>query len=193
VVTLKKIYTRTGDDGRTGLATGERVAKDHVPVSAYGAVDEANAAVGLARAAGLTEELDAIMERIQQDLFDAGADLATPGPDDALGFTPLRIAQSQVDRLEREIDVMNARLEPLTSFVLPAGSEAAARLHVARTIMRRAERAAVSLQHAEPDRVSGTAVKYLNRASDLLFVAARIANDEGRADVLWVPGQGQKE
>ena len=191
MVTLNKIYTRTGDEGLTGLATGERVAKDHLRVAAYGAVDEANAAIGLARAGDLPEILDDMMERLQNDLFDCGADLATPGPDDQLAFTPLRMNEAQVARLEREIDLLNGDLEPLNSFVLPGGSEAAARLHVARTVTRRAERSAVSLVHAEPDRVNPLAVQYLNRASDLLFVAARWANGKGQRDVLWTPGKNR--
>lgn len=192
MVTLNRIYTRSGDDGLTGLATGERVAKDHPRVVAYGDVDEANAAIGVARAALDSALVDAILARLQQDLFDTGADLATPGPDDQLKFTPLRIVEEQVGRLEAEIDQLNAELSPLKSFVLPAGGEAPARLHLARTIMRRAERHAVTLMHDEPDRVNPLAIRFLNRASDLLFVAARYVSAEGEGDVLWVPGGNRK-
>jgi cob(I)alamin adenosyltransferase len=179
MVVLSKIYTRTGDAGETALGDGTRVAKHAARVGAYGSVDELNAAIGLARLhAGEGEGL----ARIQNDLFDLGADLATPG----LGEDRLRVADAQVERLEREIDVMNARLRPLRSFVLPGGSALAAHLHLCRTVCRRAERLTVALAAAEP--VNPAAVKYLNRLSDWLFVAARIANDDGRADVLWVPG-----
>jgi cob(I)alamin adenosyltransferase len=185
VVTLNRIYTRTGDAGRTRLASGAPVAKSDQRVEAYGGVDETNACVGLARLHTAGDELlDAILARAQHDLFDLGADLATPGQ----AQSALRIVEAQVERLEREIDELNAALEPLTSFVLPGGSAAAAALHLARTVCRRAEREAVRLAAAEPDGVGAPALKYLNRLSDLLFVAARRANDQGRADVLWVPG-----
>lgn len=196
MVKLNKIYTRTGDDGRTGLATGERLAKHHPRVEAYGAVDETNAAIGLARCALSDDaELDAILARIQNDLFDLGADLATPGPDDALEFEPLRIIESQWTRLEREIDALNADIPPLDSFVLPGGSEAAARLHAARTICRRAERRGYAFA-AETDSngagaVNPHALTYLNRLSDLLFVAARRANANGAGDVKWTPGENR--
>jgi cob(I)alamin adenosyltransferase len=191
MVTLNRIYTRTGDDGLTGLATGERISKDHPRVTAYGDVDEANAAIGIARAALDDSAVDDILGRLQQDLFDAGADLATPGPDDQLKFTPLRIVDEQIVRLEQEIDLLNADLAPLKSFVLPAGTEASARLHLARTIMRRAERHAVTLLQSEPDRVNVLAIRFLNRASDLLFVAARHVNAKAAGDVLWVPGSNR--
>ncbi len=192
MVKLDRIYTRTGDKGRTRLATGELVAKDHPRVAAYGAVDETNAAIGLARLyAGDDGELDAVLLRIQNDLFDLGADLATPDRGRVLEWTPLRIAASQVERLEREIDAFNAALEPLTSFVLPAGSALSAHLHLARTVCRRAERDAVTLAALPGEPVNPEAVKYLNRLSDLLFVAARRANDQGRADVLWKPGENR--
>lgn len=187
MVVLNRIYTRTGDGGETRLATGEPVRKSDLRVEAYGAVDETNATLGLARQHG-TGALDVLLERIQNDLFDLGADLATPERDRPLGFTPLRIVQSQVDRLEGEIDALNAELSPLTSFVLPAGSPASAALHLARTVCRRAERVLVALADTPGETVSAEAVRYLNRLSDLLFVAARWANDKGKADVLWTPG-----
>jgi cob(I)alamin adenosyltransferase len=185
MVKLTRIYTRTGDEGLTGLASGERVTKSDPRVAAYGAVDETNACLGLARL-HLKDDpaLDAILARAQNDLFDLGADLATTG--DLPGA--LRIVESQVSRLEREIDQLNAELSPLGSFILPGGSPAAAHLHLARTVCRRAERDAVALA-ADPDaRIGGPALKYLNRLSDLLFVAARWVNDRGATDVLWAPG-----
>jgi cob(I)alamin adenosyltransferase len=190
MVVLNRIYTRTGDGGDTGLATGERVKKFDLRVEAYGAVDETNAAVGLVRLhTGDDAALDAMLERIQNDLFDLGADLATPDrPGKTLGWEPLRITEPQVDRLEREIDALNAEMEPLASFVLPAGSAASSHLHLARTVCRRAERVAVALADRPGEVVSAAAVKYLNRLSDLLFVMARHANDKGSADVLWRPG-----
>jgi cob(I)alamin adenosyltransferase len=186
LVTLNRIYTRTGDGGTTRLASGAKVSKASLRVEAYGGVDETNAAIGLARLHTSGDaRLDPILARIQNDLFDIGADLATPPVADEKR-PALRILDSQVDRLEAEIDAMNDHMAPLTSFVLPGGSAAAAALHLARTICRRAERTAVALAAEEP--VSPAAMKYLNRLSDLLFVAARFANDEGRADVLWTPG-----
>jgi cob(I)alamin adenosyltransferase len=189
MVTLNRIYTRTGDAGSTRLATGAPVSKASQRVEAYGGVDETNAAIGQARqhTAG-DPALDAILERIQNDLFDLGADLATPEQHGKPEWEPLRVLDSQVERLEREIDLLNAELEPLTSFVLPAGSPAAAALHVARTVCRRAERGCVALTAVEGEIVGAPAIKYLNRLSDLLFVAARWANDKGKADVLWKPG-----
>ena len=188
MVTLNRIYTRTGDAGSTRLASGATVSKSDPRVETYGAVDETNACLGLARThtAG-SGELDAILARLQNELFDLGADLATPArPDEAEG-SKLRILGSQVDRLEAEIDALNAELPPLTSFVLPGGAPAAAALHLARTVCRRAEREAVRLVEAgEP--VSGPALRYLNRLSDLLFVAARYANDKGAAEVFWKSG-----
>jgi cob(I)alamin adenosyltransferase len=189
VVKLNRIYTRTGDGGRTRLATGEPRPKNDPRVSAYGSVDETNACLGLARLhAGADPLLDEILARVQNDLFDLGADLATPDAGEKLAFEPLRITAGQVARLEREIDAINAELEPLESFVLPAGSPLAAHLHLARTVCRRAEREAVALSGTAGEAVSGEAIQYLNRLSDLLFVAARRANDNGRRDVLWKPG-----
>ncbi len=190
MVVLNRIYTRVGDDGSTRLATGEPLSKANARVEAYGAVDEANAALGLARLhARDLPELDAILERLQNELFDRGAALATPERAEPLGFEPLRIVQSQVDRLEADIDRLNAELEPLTSFVLPAGTALTTHLHLARTVARRAERDAVRLAADPAERVSPEALKYLNRLSDLLFVAARWANlKAGPGDVLWRPG-----
>jgi cob(I)alamin adenosyltransferase len=189
MVTLNRIYTRTGDKGLTRLSTGQPVSKASVRVEAYGGVDETNAFIGVARQHTTADaELDALLERIQNDLFDLGADLATPEQNGKPEWEPLRIVDSQVERLEREIDGMNARLSPLTSFVLPAGSPASAALHVARTVCRRAERKVVELMGIEGEIVSDAALKYLNRLSDLLFVASRRANDDGAADVLWKPG-----
>ncbi|WEX76799.1 cob(I)yrinic acid a,c-diamide adenosyltransferase [Sinorhizobium numidicum] len=192
MVKLNKIYTRTGDDGTTGLVTGRRRSKSDLRVEAYGAVDEANAFVGLARQhTGSIADLDAMLMRIQNDLFDLGADLATPDTGEKQEYEPLRIVASQVARLEEEIDRLNADLEPLRSFVLPAGSAASAALHAARTIARRAERQMVALAETEGETVSREAVAYVNRLSDFLFVAARWANDKGRADVLWIPGKNR--
>ena len=185
MVRLTRIYTRTGDKGMTRLASGESVDKFDPRVEAYGAVDETNACLGLARLHSADDPiLDAMLARAQNELFDLGADLATPG--DSPGA--LRVLDSQVTRLEREIDLLNAELGPLTSFVLPGGSPAAAALHLARTVCRRAERRAVSLASAEGQTVNPAALKYLNRLSDLLFVASRWANAKGHADVLWTPG-----
>ncbi len=193
MVVLNKIYTRTGDDGSTALGSGERVRKDHRRVAAYGTVDETNAAIGLARTylgAGVPA-VDAKLARVQNDLFDLGADLCVPDRGEKLPYEPLRISASQVDRLEAEIDEMNGELRPLRSFVLPGGTPAAAALHVARTVCRRAERLMVELA-AEPDEpVSDAALKYVNRLSDFLFVASRYVNDRGKSDVLWVPGQNR--
>jgi cob(I)alamin adenosyltransferase len=193
MVKLNRIYTRAGDRGDTRLATGQSVRKHSLRVSAYGHVDETNSCVGLARLQTEHDRvLDAMLGRIQNDLFDVGADLATPQRG-VKGFEPLRIVQAQVDRLEREIDQLNGELSPLTSFVLPGGSAAAAALHLARTVCRRAERAAVELADAEGEEVSPQAVMYLNRLSDLLFVMARWANAKGAADVLWAPGATREE
>lgn len=187
MVVLNRIYTRTGDRGETALGDGSRVAKHAPRVAAYGTVDETNATLGLARLHAEGEAAAAI-ERIQNDLFDLGADLCTPDieNDAAAKYPRLRMVAAQTDRLEAEIDAMNARLAPLRSFVLPGGSALAAHLHLSRTICRRAERLTVELAGIEA--VNPDAVKYLNRLSDWLFVAARIANDEGRADILWTPG-----
>ncbi len=187
MVVLNKIYTRTGDKGDTALGDGARVPKDAARVGAYGTVDELNATLGVARlhAQGAAE---AAIARVQNDLFDLGADLCTPGfEDDANAKHPrLRIVASQIDRLEAEIDAMNADLAPLRSFVLPGGSPLAAQLHVSRTVCRRAERLAVTLARSES--VNPESVRYLNRLSDWLFVAARAANFSAGGDVLWVPG-----
>ncbi len=187
MVVLNRIYTRTGDGGETALGDGARVAKYALRVTAYGTVDEVNATLGLARLQA-EGEMDARLARVQNDLFDLGADLCTPDiENDATAKYPrLRIVAAQVTRLEREIDAMNAALEPLRSFILPGGSALAAHLHLCRTVSRRAERNVVELAAAEA--VNPEAVKYLNRLSDWFFVAGRIANDDGRADVLWVPG-----
>jgi cob(I)alamin adenosyltransferase len=195
MVVLNKIYTRTGDKGTTALGSGERRAKHDVRIEAYGTVDETNAVVGVIRlltrdaeAAGVAE-LDAVLNRIQNDLFDLGADLATPDTGEKLEYEPLRIIDSQVEAIEQAIDRFNGDLEPLRSFVLPGGSEAAAHLHVARTVSRRAERLMVALLDSEP--VNDAALRYMNRLSDFFFVAARWMNDHGRADVLWVPGKNR--
>jgi cob(I)alamin adenosyltransferase len=187
MVKLDKIYTKAGDGGRTRLATGEEVEKWSPRVAAYGAVDETNAAIGVARLHA-DGAIDAMLARIQNDLFDLGADLATPERDTPLPFEALRIQPAQALRLEAEIDAMNLSLQPLTSFVLPAGTALAAHLHVARTICRRAERAIAELSATPDERVSPAALIYANRLSDHLFVASRIANAQTGGDVLWVPG-----
>ena len=193
-IRLSRIYTRTGDDGTTGLASGIRVSKDSVRVCAYGDVDEANCAIGLsiveADRASQTD-IAAILRSIQHDMFDLGADLATPITSDENPTTVLRIVMTQTIRLEGVIDQYNARLEPLTSFVLPGGSPLAAALHLARTITRRAERTAISLWLAERQTVNPESIKYLNRLSDLLFVLSRNANSDGTLDVLWKPGNSR--
>ncbi|ALG75183.1 cob(I)yrinic acid a c-diamide adenosyltransferase [Azospirillum thiophilum] len=186
MVKLTRIYTRGGDAGETSLGDGSRVPKGDRRVAAYGTVDEANAAVGLARLhSAALPEADAMLARIQNDLFDLGADLCTPEEENPK-YPPLRIVQAQVDRLEAEIDAMNAGLAPLTSFILPGGSPAAAHLHLARTIVRRAERLIADLARHEP--VTPAALKYVNRLSDHLFVLGRVVNRNGADDVLWVPG-----
>lgn len=189
MVTLNRIYTRTGDRGGTRLATGEEVRKHDLRVEAYGAVDETNAVLGLCRLHSAQDaDLDAMLGRIQNELFDLGADLATPDrPGKDLGWEPLRILGGQVERLEREIDALNEPLEPLTSFILPAGTALATHLHLARTVCRRAERVAVRLVDQPGEAVNDAAVRYLNRLSDLLFVMARHAN-RADGDVLWRPG-----
>jgi len=191
VVKLNKIYTKTGDAGTTGLGSGERVAKDAARIAAYGTVDETNSTVGMARIhlGGGHQGLDSKLERIQNDLFDLGADLCVPDRGEKLSYEPLRMSEAQVERIEAEIDELNAELQPLKSFVLPGGSAAAAALHVARTVCRRAEREMVSLSVLAGEDVSPAAMKYINRLSDFLFVASRYVNDRGRSDVLWVPGQ----
>ncbi|WP_420345401.1 cob(I)yrinic acid a,c-diamide adenosyltransferase [Pelagibius sp.] len=188
MVKLTRIYTKGGDKGKTALGSGQRVAKHHQRVAAYGTVDEANAAVGLARLHTQDlpdKEVDAILVRVQNDLFDLGADLATPEVENP-EYPPLRITAPQVDRLEGEIDRLNADLQPLNSFVLPGGSPAAAFLHQARTVARRAEREITAL--AEAEAINPEAIRYINRLSDLLFVMSRYVNDKGAGDVLWVPG-----
>ena len=192
MVKLNKIYTRTGDKGTTGLGTGQRVSKADLRISAYGTVDETNAAIGIVRQ-HLSDQaqLDAQLTRIQNDLFDLGADLCVPDRGEELGYTPLRMTDDQATRLEAEIDDMNATLKPLNSFVLPAGSAAAAALHLARTICRRAEREMVALAAVDGEPVSEAALKYINRLSDYLFVASRFVNDKGQGDVLWVPGKNR--
>jgi cob(I)alamin adenosyltransferase len=189
MVKLNRIYTRTGDMGTTGLGTGDRVDKFDLRVEAFGTVDEANAAIGLARlhTAG-QPELDGILARIQNDLFDLGADLCTPDTGKPLGWEPLRMVEIQVKRLEAEIDSMNAKLKPLNSFILPGGSPAAAYLHLARTVSRRAERLMCALAARPGEVVGPESLKYINRLSDLLFVLSRIANGNGAGDILWVPG-----
>jgi len=187
MVVLSKIYTKTGDAGETALGNGARVAKHSLRVSAYGTVDETNATIGMARlhAAG---EVDAALQRISNDLFDLGADLCRPDMerDHEAGYAPLRILEGQVLRLESEIDAMIDRLTPLRSFILPGGSALAAHMHLCRTVCRRAERLTVEL--ATMEAINTEAVKYLNRLSDWFFVAGRIANNDGKDDVLWVPG-----
>ncbi|MDP3546178.1 cob(I)yrinic acid a,c-diamide adenosyltransferase [Phreatobacter sp. HK31-P] len=192
MVKLNKIYTKTGDDGTTGLAAGPRRLKSDLRVEAYGCIDEANSAIGVARLTTADHAVvDAMLMRIQNDLFDLGADLATPDLGEDLGYEPLRIVEAQVKRIEREIDQLNSELDPLKSFILPGGSPASAHLHVARTIARRAERIMVDLVRRPGEEVSAPALQYVNRLSDFLFVAARYLNDKGRADVLWVPGKNR--
>jgi cob(I)alamin adenosyltransferase len=185
MVVLNRIYTRTGDKGDTALGSGTRVPKYALRIETFGTIDETNAAIGAARLS-TANELDAMLARIQNDLFDLGADLCVPEDSSERAQKALRVTQGQVDRLEHEIDAMNEKLQPLRSFVLPGGSPAAAHLHVARTICRRAERLMVKLAQDEP--VGEAALKYANRLSDFLFVAARAANLGNGGDVLWIPG-----
>jgi cob(I)alamin adenosyltransferase len=194
MVVLNRIYTRTGDDGTTALGTGERRKKHDLRIAAYGTIDELNACLGLARLHTTGEaEVDAMLARIQNDLFDLGADLCTPeqskgkGP----GGARLAVTDAQVTRLEQEIDALNADLSPLRSFVLPGGTPAAAHLHLARTVCRRGERLMVELADKPGEEVSAAALKYVNRLSDFLFVASRFVNRKGADDVLWVPGQNR--
>ena len=187
MVVLNRIYTRAGDSGATALASGERRPKHDLRIDAYGTVDETNACLGLARLhTGDQPDIDAMLARIQNDLFDLGADLATPPSDSPPAHEPLRVVETQVERLEQEIDRMNEELAPLTSFILPGGSRAVAALHLARAVVRRAERAAVALNEAGP--LNPHLLAYLNRLSDHLFVAARVVAQEGGGAVLWVPG-----
>ncbi len=191
MVVLNRIYTRTGDAGETALGTGERLSKAHIRISAYGTVDETNATIGVARL-HLVElpKLDAMLARIQNELFDLGADLCVPDRGEKLEFEPLRILPKQYERIETEIDELNAELSPLRSFVLPAGHAAAAQLHICRTVCRRAERLVVELAAIEAEHVSEGAIAYINRLSDFFFVASRWVNfKSGTGDVLWVPGK----
>jgi cob(I)alamin adenosyltransferase len=187
MVTLSRIYTKTGDSGDTGLGDGSRISKAGARIGAMGAVDETNAAIGIARLDS-EDEMDAMLARIQNDLFDLGADLCAP-EDGRKAEGRLRIVEAQVERLEREIDAMNANLAPLTSFVLPGGTALAAHLHLARTIARRAETAMVAL--AAEEKINDAALRYINRLSDHLFVMARAANNAGMGDVLWLPGENR--
>jgi cob(I)alamin adenosyltransferase len=188
MVKLNKIYTKTGDDGTTGLVRGPRRQKFDLRVEAYGTVDEANACIGQARVGtGSMPKIDMMLGRIQNDLFDVGSDLATPGEDDPAAPRSLRVTPTQTQWVENQIDHFNEALAPLKSFVLPGGTPLSAALHVARTVTRRAERIVVELASVEPD-VSPEAIRYLNRLSDLLFVLGRVANHNGEKDVLWVPG-----
>lgn len=195
MIVLSKIYTRTGDAGTTELGSGERRRKDDLRIEAYGTIDEANAMIGLARVTTATEpawaRVDAMLLCAQNDLFDLGADLCVPDEGSVGQREPLRIVQAQVDRLERKIDELNAELEPLHSFVLPGGCAAAAALHMARTVTRRAERIIVALAATPGEYVGDPVLKYVNRLSDFLFVAARYVNRKGEGDILWVPGQNR--
>lgn len=195
MVVLNKIYTRTGDDGKTGLSTGERVEKFNLRIQAYGTVDETNATLGMVRQhtqEAALQRLDEMLARIQNELFDLGADLCTPDRGEKLEWESLRITASQVERLEKEIDALNEDLEPLRSFILPGGHPAAAVLHLARTVSRRAERLMVELAAQADEPVSDNSLHYVNRLSDFLFVASRWVNAkgdwDGEGDVLWVPG-----
>jgi cob(I)alamin adenosyltransferase len=193
MVKLNRIYTRTGDDGTTGLTTGPRRPKFDLRVAAYGTVDETNACIGMARLHTSSEDadVDAMLGRISNDLFDLGADLSTPDTGKPLAFEPLRIAQPQVDRIEAEIDALNASLAPLRSFVLPGGTPGAVHLHLARTVSRRAERLMTELAQSPDEIVAPPALKYINRLSDFLFVASRFLNAKAGGDVLWIPGQNR--
>lgn len=192
MVKLNKIYTRTGDDGTTGLGSGERRKKYDLRVAAYGTLDETNAAIGIARLHTANDvTLDAALSRIQNDLFDVGADLCTPGKGRGPDGARLTVTQAQVDWLESEIDRLNDHLAPLKSFVLPGGTAAAAYLHLARTICRRAERLIAELAEQPSEAVTPAVLKYVNRLSDFLFVASRYANGKGAGDVLWQPGQNR--
>ena len=194
MVILNRIYTRTGDNGTTALGTGERRKKYDLRIACYGTVDETNAAIGVVRLyTSRDAAIDAMLGRIQNDLFDLGADLCSPAPSKGKGpdGARLTVTEAQVTRLEAEIDCLNADLEPLRSFVLPGGTQAAAHLHVARTVCRRAERLMAELADQPGEEVSAVALKYANRLSDFLFVASRYVNQRGQGDVLWVPGQNR--
>lgn len=193
MVKLNKIYTRTGDKGTTGLGTGERVPKHALRIAAYGTVDETNATIGVALL-HVPQDFAAVGRKllaVQNDLFDLGADLCVPDRGEKLDYEPLRISSAQVTRLESEIDLLNAELSPLKSFILPGGTPAAAHLHIARTVSRRAERLIVELAADRAEPVSEAALQYINRLSDFLFVAGRYLNDKGVGDVLWVPGKNR--
>ena|SRR5258705_8712052 len=191
MVVLTKIYTKTGDDGTTALGSGERVLKNNARIAAYGTVDETNAAIGVARLQLPADQAAVanMLARIQNDLFDLGADLCVPDKGEPLPYTPLRLKSAQVDRLEREIDAMNDEMAPLASFILPGGSQAGAALHLARTICRRAERCIIDLKLTDGEPVSDAVAHYINRLSDHLFVASRYVNAKGKNDLLWRPGQ----
>jgi cob(I)alamin adenosyltransferase len=191
MVVLTKIYTKTGDDGTTALGSGERVLKNNARIAAYGTVDETNAAIGVARLQLPADQAPVadMLARIQNDLFDLGADLCVPDKGEPLPYTPLRLKSAQVDRLEREIDAMNDEMAPLASFILPGGSQAGAALHLARTICRRAERCIIDLKLTDGEPVSDAVAHYINRLSDHLFVASRYVNAKGKNDLLWRPGQ----
>lgn len=193
MVVLNKIYTKTGDDGTTGLGSGERRLKFDLRINAYGTVDETNACVGMVRlhTSESDPDLDRMLSRIQNDLFDLGADLATPETEEKLEYEPLRITDAQVERIEADIDALNKGLSPLRSFVLPGGSAAAAHLHLARTVSRRAERLIVELAERPGEHVNPAALLYMNRISDFFFVAGRVVNNNGADDVLWVPGENR--
>lgn len=190
MVVLNRIYTRTGDSGTTALASGERRSKADLRVETYGTVDETNACLGLARL-HTTGELDAMLGRMQNDLFDLGADLATPETGEPLAYEPLRIVAAQVERIEADIDRLNEHLAPLRSFILPGGTPAATHLHLARTVSRRAERLMTELAQTPGEIVGAPALHYINRLSDFLFVASRHLNARAGGDVLWVPGQNR--
>lgn len=192
MVVLNRIYTRTGDGGETALGTGERVSKSDLRIHAYGTIDETNSVIGIVRlhtAAADLERLDRMLARIQNELFDLGADLCVPDRGQTFDHEPLRILPSQSSRLETEIDLLNEDLAPLRSFVLPGGHPAAAYLHLARTVCRRAERLMVELSHQPGESVSAAAIAYVNRLSDFLFVASRWVNAKAGGDILWVPGK----
>mgnify|MGYP001256882404 CR=1 FL=1 len=193
MVKLNKIYTRTGDKGTTGLGTGERVPKHSLRIAAYGTVDETNSVIGVVRLhiRDAFAIVGGMLLRVQNDLFDLGADLCVPDTGKKLDYEPLRVTAEQVKRLEDEIDQLNGELAPLKSFVLPGGTAAAAHLHVARTVCRRAERLMVELASHDDEPVSEAALQYVNRLSDFLFVASRYVNDRGAGDVLWVPGKNR--
>lgn len=193
MVKLNKIYTRTGDKGTTGLGNGARRLKSDLRIEACGTVDEANACIGMARlhTAAAYPAIDVMLGRIQNDLFDLGADLSVPDDGKPLEYEPLRIIASQVERVENDIDLLNKELQPLKSFILNGGSPAAATLHLARTVTRRAERVMVALAQDPDERIGEETLKYINRLSDFLFVAARTVNDNGKSDVLWVPGKNR--